>query len=273
MAGITVNTNISSLMAQQNLTTNQTKLAKTLERLSSGLRITEAKDDPAGLAIAESMQESIRALRKGSRNGNDGISLVQTAQGAMSQTLNILQRMREIASQASTGTYSSTDLANLDTEFQVLMSEVDRVQAVSTFNGISVLNGGSLSIQVGENSTSNDRLTITLTDTDTTTLTITGGDVTSNANAQTALDDLDTAIESITTGLAQLGAAQSNLEAAIGSNDIRATNLESARSRIMDADYAEESANLAKYMILNQSNVAMLSQANSAPQLVLSLLK
>lgn len=270
--GITVNTNVGSLVAQSYLADNQSKLSKTLSRLSSGLRVTEAKDDPAGLAIAQSMASSVRVLKQGSRNGNDGVSLLQTAQGAMSQTLDILQRMREIASQASSGTYGSGDLANLDTEFQALKNEIDRVQSTSTFNGIDLLNGGSVSIQIGENNTSNDRISLSLTTTDTTTLTINTDDVTSQSNAQGALDTLKAAIDTVTTGLATLGAAQSNLEAAVSSNDTRATNLDTARSRIMDADYAAESANLAKYMIMNQSNVAMLSQANSSPQLVLKLL-
>ncbi len=270
--GIIVNTNVGSLVAQSYLNSNQSKLSKTLNRLSSGLRVTEAKDDPAGLAIAQSMMSSVRALKQGSRNGGDGVSLLQTAQGAMTQTLDILQRMREIASQASSGTYSSTDLSNLDTEFQSLLTEIDRVQSTSTFNGIDLLNGGSVSIQIGEANTSNDRVSITLTATAASDLSIDTSDVTTNSNAQSALDAVKTAIETVTTGLASLGASQSNLEAAIASNDIRATNLDTARSRIMDADYAEESANLAKYMIMNQSNVAMLSQANSVPQLALKLL-
>ncbi len=270
--GIIVNTNVGSLVAQSYLNSNQSKLSKTLNRLSSGLRVTEAKDDPAGLAIAQSMMSSVRALKQGSRNGGDGVSLLQTAQGAMTQTLDILQRMREIASQASSGTYSSTDLSNLDTEFQALLGEIDRVQTTSTFNGVDLLNGGSVSIQIGEANTGNDRISITLTATAATDLSIDAEDVTTNSNAQSALDAVKDAIETVTTGLASLGASQSNLEAAISSNDIRATNLDTARSRIMDADYAEESANLAKYMIMNQSNVAMLSQANSVPQLALKLL-
>lgn len=270
--GIIVNTNVGSLVAQGYLNTNQAKLSKTLNRLSSGLRVTEAKDDPAGLAIAQSMLSSVRALKQGSRNGGDGVSLLQTAQGAMTQTLDILQRMREIASQASSGTYTSTNLTNLDTEFQALLTEIDRVQSTSTFNGVDLLNGGSVSIQIGEANTGNDRISLTLTATSASDLGIDSSDVTSNGNAQSALDAVKDAIDTVTTGLASLGASQSNLEAAIGSNDIRATNLDTARSRIMDADYAEESANLAKYMIMNQSNVAMLSQANSVPQLALKLL-
>lgn len=270
--GISVNTNIASLIAQQYLTDNQSKLSKTFTRLSSSLRVNEAMDDPAGLAIATGMDQSVKGLRQGSRNGNDGVSLIQTANGAMSQTLNLLQRMREIASQGSSGTYSSTDLSNLDTEYQSLLGEIGRVQQTSTFNGIALLSGGSVSIQVGENDTSNDRLSITLTATDATTLTINGTSVTSNTNAQSALNSLTTAIDAVTTGLAALGASQSNITAAISSNDARSTNLDAARSRIMDADYAEESANLAKYMIMNQSNIAMLAQANSAPQMVMKLL-
>lgn len=272
---LTINTNVSSLFAQQYLSGNSTKLADTLTRLSSGLRINSASDDPAGLAIAQNMQETINGLRQGSRNGNDGVSMVQTAQGAMNQILTTLQRMREIASQASTGSYQSADLANLDAEYQKLSGEIDRITTVSTFNGIQVLNGGSISIQVGANNTSNDRLSISMTSTSTgsTALNIAGTDVTTNGNAQSALDSLHTAIQSMTTGLATLGAAQSNLFAAIRSNDTFASNLQNAQSRIMDADFASESSNLAKFNILNQSNVAMLAQANSVPSLVLQLLR
>jgi flagellin len=271
--GLTVNTNIGALVAQQYLSGNQSKLSQALTRLSSGLRVNNAKDDPAGLAIAESMKQTIAGLKQGSRNGNDGVSLIQTASGAMGQVLNILQRMREIASQASSGTYSSGDLSNLDTEYQSLMTEVDRIQSTTKFNGISLLAAGSVSIQVGENNSSNDRISISMTGTTSTNLTINGGSVTSQSNAQTALDTLGVAIGKITTGMASLGAAQSKLEKAIINNNDRATNLDAARSRIVDADFAEESSNLATYQILSQSNVAMLSQANSMPQLVLQLLR
>jgi flagellin len=163
-------------------------------------------------------------------------------------------------------------LTNLETEFSNLLSEIDRVQQVSTFNGIALLSGGSVSIQVGENNTANDRISITLTNTGTSSLGISSATVATQSGAQSALDSLDTAISSVTTGLAQLGASQANLEAAIAANDTRTTNLQTASSRIMDADYAEESSNLAKYMIMNQSNVAMLAQANASSQLVLKLL-
>jgi flagellin len=274
---IAINTNVNSLLAQNNLTGNQAGLSQALNRLSSGLRINSAKDDAAGLAIAQGMQEFSKAYRQGSRNGNDGISLLQTAQTAMNDSLNLLQRMRELASEGASGTYSSTDLTNLNTEFSALNSEINRVASNTSFNGISLLNNaaGSLNIQVGTGNTSNDRLTINLTNTTTGSsgLNIASASVSSNANAQSALGTLDTAITAVTTGLAKLGANESNLEAAVNGNDAIATDLENAKSRIMDADFAAESGNLAKFNILNQANVAMLSQANSSPQMVLQLLK
>lgn len=272
---IVVNTNISSLLAQQYLTGNQQGLAQSLQRLSSGLRINDAEDDAAGLAVAQHMLESSTAYRQGSRNANDGISLVQTAQSAMQVTLSNLQRMREIANEATNGTLGTTDLANLDKEFQLLKNEVQRVSQVTTFNGISLLANatGSINIHVGENNTANDSLSITLTKTDTTTLGIASDNITTNGNAGTALNDLNTAIGDITTGLAQLGANERNLQAAISNNDAHATDIDEARSRILDADFAAESSNLAKFQILNQSNMAMLSQANSVPGMVLQLLK
>jgi flagellin len=195
----------------------------------------------------------------------------------MNDTLSILQRMREIADQGANGTYSTTDLSNLNTEFQALDNEVNRVANSVNFNGISLLNNstGSLSIQVGTGNTSNDRLTLTLTNATTGSagLNIASLDVTSNGNAQSALDTLNTAIQTVTTGLAQLGANESNLQAAVAGNDMVATDLESAKSRIMDADFAAESGNLAKFNILNQSNIAMLSQANSTPGMVMKLLQ
>jgi len=271
--GVAINTNVASLVAQRNLSTNQSMLAQTFSRLSSGLRVNEAKDDPAGMAISTSMQSSIRALIQGSRNGNDGVSLLQTANGAVTQSLNLLQRMREIASQAASGTYSSTDLGNLNTEYQSLLDEIDRVVNVSTFNGTDLLSGGSVTIQIGESNSTNDRISIGLISTSSSALSLSSTDVLSQGSAQTVLGTLHSAIETVTTGLASLGASQSNLAAAIDFNDTRTVNLQQARGRIVDADFATETANLSKFMILNQSNVAVLSQANSAPQLVLQLLQ
>lgn len=270
---ITINTNISSLMAQQSLGKTQDQLAQAINRLATGSRINTAKDNAAGLAIAEGMNAQVRGTRQGSRNGNDGISLIQTAEGGLNQTLSLLQRMRELASQASTGTYTSTDLANLDTEYQSLMTEIDRVAATVDFNGTKLMNAAAtISVQVGANNTANDRIDISLIDTSSATLAVTG-DVTSNANAQAALDLLDDAITTVTTGLAGLGASHSKIEAAVGGNMDRVTNLEAARSRIVDTDFAEESAKLAQLQILQQSGAAMLSQANSSGQVVLKLLQ
>lgn len=273
---IVINTNVGALQTQGYLSANQASLQKAMQRLASGKSINDAMDNAAGLAVSQHMEEAVRALRQGSKNANDGVSLVQTAQGAVQTNLSILQRMRELATQASTGTYGSTDLANIDKEFQALKSEIDRVANVTTFNEIALLDGttSSLSIQVGSNNTSDDRLTVTLTDSTTATL-FSGAsnvDLTTNAHAQGVLDTLNTAIGTLTTALAQMGADQSNLSRAITSNDDRATNLQAAESRIVDADYAAESSNMAQYQIMTQSGVAMLSQANSLPQMALKLL-
>jgi flagellin len=272
---ISINTNVSALLAQNYLTTNQAGLSQALQRLSSGQRINSAADDAAGLAVAQQMLESSIAYRQGSRNANDGVSMVQTAESAMLGTLNNIQRMREIANEGSTGTLDTEDLANLNSEYQALLNEVERISATTTFNGISLLanSTGSVSIHVGQNNTTNDSISVTLTKTDTTTLAIDGTAVTSNTLAGTALGLLDTAIGTLTTGLAQLGANEKNLLSAIDSNNSQATDLDAAKSRVMDTDFAVESSNLAKFQVLNQSNIAMLAQANSVPGMVMQLLR
>lgn len=272
---MTVNTNVSSLTAQSNLNQTQKNLSQTINRLSSGLRINDAKDDAAGLAISETMREAITALRQANRNANDGISLIKTSESAMREQLNILQRMREIATQGASGTYSTGNLTDMNLEFTALRSEVDRIASVSTFNGIALLDGtnATVTLQVGDQNNANNQRTITLTDTSIATLAINANDVTSQANARTALDALDTAIGSVTSGLAQLGADHSNLETTLRGNTARSDNLDAARSRIMDADFAAESANLTKFNILSQAGTSMLAQANAMPQAVLSLLQ
>lgn len=274
--GITVNTNVNSLLAQNYLTENQAGLAKAMQRLSSGFRINSAADDPAGLAISTSMSNTSNSLRQGVRNGNDGVSLVQTAESAMGDISNILGQMQTLATQASSGTYSSTQLSNLNTQFGALLSEVGRVAATTSFNGISLLDGStsSLSIQVGSGNTSNDRLSVSLANmtTGSAGLNIASLSLSSQSNAQSALSSLST-ITTVTTALATLGASEVNLSAAVGNDSGLAASLDAAKSRIMDADYSSESANMSKYNILNQANIAMLSQANSSPQMVLQLLK
>lgn len=274
---IVVNTNVTSLLAQNDLTLNEAGLSQAMQRLASGLRINNASDDPAGLAISVSMTQTIDALAQGAQNGNTGVSLVQTAQGAMLDISNIVQQMSTIAAQASTGTYTSTQLGNLNTTFQALLSEVERVASTANFNGVNLLNGttSSISIQVGQNNTSNDRLTVALSNltTGTSGLSISTLDVSSNSDAQTAMGTLQTALNTVTTALAQAGASEVNLTAAVNNNNSTVANLSDARSRIDDADYAAESANMSKYNILTQASIAMLSQANAIPSMALQLLQ
>ncbi|MEO8400420.1 MAG: flagellin [Gammaproteobacteria bacterium] len=271
-----INTNVNSLLAQNYLTDNQAKLSQALQRLSSGSRINNAADDPAGLAISTSMLNTSNSLRQGARNGNDGISLVQTAQSAMNDISNLLGQMTTLATQASTGTYSSTQLNNLDTQFGKLLSEIGRVAATTSFNGVNLLDGstGSVSIQVGSNNTSNDRLSITLNNltTGSSGLSISSLVLTSQSGAQSALSTLN-GITAVTTGLATLGASETNLTAAVAVDNSIATSLDAAKSRIFDADFAAESSNQAKYNILTQASIAMLAQANAVPNMVMQLLK
>lgn len=271
-----INTNVTSLLAQNYLANNQAGLSQAMQRLASGSRINDAADDPAGLAIGTSMANTSNSLRQASRNGNDAISMVQTAQTAINNISSLLGQMNTLATQASTGTYSSTQLGNLDTNFQALLSEINRVASITSFNGVNLLDGStsSVSIQVGSGNTSNDRLSVSLSNLTTGSAGLNIGtlDLTSTTNAQSALQAIS-AITSVTTALADLGASQVNLSASIGNNNAIATSLETAKSRIMDADFAAESANQAKYNILTQSSIAMLAQANSTPQMVLKLLQ
>ncbi len=271
---LTVNTNIASLQAQKSLGKTQEALAGTIQRLSTGYRINSAKDDSAGLAIAAGLTLQIRGLSQGSRNGNDGISMIQTAEGGLNQTLSLLTRMRELATQASSGTYSSSDSTNLNNEYQSLLSNIDQVAATVNFNGINLMDGSqtTVNVQVGSNNTANDRLSLALVDAQSVTLGV-SGDVLSTSNAQAEMDALSAAITTVTTGLSSLGASQTNLEAAVAGNHDLVTNLQAARSRIQDTDFAEESANLSKLQILQQSGAAMLSQANATAQVVMKLLQ
>ena len=271
-----INTNVNALLAQNYLANNQAGLSQALQRLSSGMRINGASDDPAGLAIGTSMTNTSNSLRQGVRNANDGISLVQTAESAMSNISSLLGQMTTLSAQASTGTYSSSQLANIDTQFSKLLAEINRVASSAAFNGVNLLDGstGSLSIQVGSGNTANDRLSVSLTNltTGSAGLNISTLTVASTSSAQSALEKLN-GLTAVTNGLAGLGASQVNLEAAVVNNNGTASSLDAAKSRIMDADYAAESSNQAKYNILTQASVAMLAQANSVPQMVMQLLK
>ncbi len=274
---LTVNTNIASLNAQRNLSNSQSSLNTSLQRLSSGLRVNSAKDDAAGLAIAERMNAQIRGLSVGIRNAGDGISLAQTAEGALASVTESLQRMRELSVQSANATNDAKDRTSLDSEYQALGKEIGRVLAGTEFNGLAILAGdsGSQSFQVGANNSANDRISVTTknmsTNTDITT--VTSGDVTSVSNAQSAIDNIDAALDTVNAERATLGAAQSRIETAIRSLETTRENTASARGRIVDADFATETANLTRTQILQQAGVAMLSQANAVPQLALALLQ
>jgi flagellin len=271
-----INTNIPSLTAQRNLNSSQGDLQTSLQRLSSGLRVNSAKDDAAGLAIAERQTSQIRGTNVAIRNANDGISLSQTAEGAIGSVSENFQRMRELAVQSANGTYSDAEgRANLDQEYQALAAEVDRVLADTRYNGLNILgaDAGATQYQIGANAT--DILTVTTTnlagDADITAAT--GSDVTTQANATAAIGLLDTAIQTVTSERASYGATQSRFESIVTNLQISAENESAARSRIMDADFAAETAELTRAQILQQAGVSILSQANALPQNVLALLQ
>jgi flagellin len=265
---LSINTNLLSLNAQRNLMTSQNSLATSMQRLSSGLRINSAKDDAAGLAIATRMDAQIRGINVAVRNANDGISLAQTAEGALSTVTDALQRMRELAVQAQNGSNGTSDRANLDTEYQQLSAEITRLAAQTKFNGIAIIGAGAgaQTFQVGANN--GDTLTIT-----TVAVTTVAGGVTTAAAASTAVAALDTALDTITSNRATYGAAISRFGMAISNLSITGENQTAAKGRIMDADFATETANLSRAQILQQAGTAMIAQANQQPNLVLNLLK
>ena len=264
----TINTNVASLNAQRNLSTSSMSLHTSLQRLSSGLRINSASDDAAGLAIADRMNAQIKGINIAVRNANDGISLAQTAEGALATTTDVLQRMRELAVQAQNGSNGTTDRANLDTEYQQLSGEITRIAAQTKFNGTAIVGAGAgaQTFQIGANN--GDTLTVT-----TTTVTTVSGGVTTAALASTAVAALDTALDTITTNRATYGAAINRFNFAIQNLQVTGENQNAARGRIMDADFAQETAALSRSQILQQAGTAMVAQANQLPQSVLKLLQ
>ncbi len=265
---MTINTNVVSLNAQRNLNMSQSSLATSMERLSSGLRVNSAKDDAAGLAIATRQNAQIRGINVAIRNANDGISLAQTAEGALATITDALQRMRELAVQAQNGSNGTSDRANLDTEYQQLSAEITRIAAQTKFNGTAIVgaSAGAQVFQVGPNG--GDTLTIT-----TTTVTTVAGGLTTAALASTAAGAIDTALDTINTSRASYGAAMSRFSMAIQNLQITGENMSAARGRIMDADFAAETANLSRAQILQQAGSAMVAQANQLPNQVLALLR
>ena len=266
-----INTNIASLNAQRNLNTSQSSLNTSLQRLSSGLRINSAKDDAAGLAIAEKMNAQSRGMTVAMRNANDGISAAQTAEAGLSAVTGHLQRMREIATQAASGQYDSTNRGALDKEYQQLASEITRAVEATTFNGTKLLDGkfSSVDFQIGATTSSESRIAVTIGSVGASSL----GDIKTASAAQSAMSSLDAAIDSVNTNRADLGAVQARFEGVLTQLSAAQENTEAARSRIMDTDYAGETAKLARSQILQQAGTAMLAQANALPQNVLSLLR
>ncbi len=264
----TINTNLASLNAQRNLSTSASSLATSMQRLSSGLRVNSAKDDAAGLAIAERMDTQARGMNVAIRNSNDAISMAQTAEGALGVISSNLQRMRELAVQAANGSYGTQDIGSLDAEFQLLAQENVRVVTSTKFNGTAVLDAfGSITFQVGANS--GDTITVPATS-----FTLTASTLgTTNATASAVITSLDTDINAIASTRATWGASQNRFEAVIANLRVGAENATASRGRIMDADYAMETANLSRAQILQQAGTAMVAQANALPQNVLSLLK
>ena len=271
--GLRINTNIASLNAQRNLHTVTGRLNGNFARLSSGLRIAIAADDAAGLAISERMRGKILSYTVASRNAQDGISLVQTAEGALNEVSNILGRMRELAMQAANGTMDTVDRATLDVEFQALDAEVQRIATSTEFNGTNILDGilGSIPIQVGLDS--GDTIVITSVNTQSATLGIDTLAVTSITLAETALGALDTAIQSVNTARGDLGATQNRMTSALASIFNARENLSAAESRIRDVDVAAETADLARNSIMQQAAVSVLQRANLQPQVALALLQ
>jgi flagellin len=274
-----INTNLISLNTQRNLSTTQNMLATSIQRLSSGLRVNSAKDDAAGLAIAERMSAQVRGMNVAIRNANDGISMAQVAEGALGKVGDMLQRMRELAVQSANATNSTSDRDNLNAEFTQLTAEITRTLDGTKFNGKAILAGdaGSMSFQIGAGTAGTDTLSVSTTDmsgdSDITAVvagTIDGADAT---NATAAIDLVDAALERVNTERATMGAVQNRFESVIGSLQVAVENQAAARSRIMDADFASETAALTRAQILQQAGVAMLSQANAVPNNVLALLR
>jgi flagellin len=270
-----VNTNVASLTAQRSLAKSSGELATALQRLSSGLRINSAKDDAAGLAISERLTTQVRGYNQAIRNAGDGISLAQTAEGGMEAITNSMQRMRELAVQAANYSNTTADRTAINSEFAQLKAEIDRVSQQTKFNTRGLLDGSftSATFQVGANS--GETISVdSITNMGATALGLTAAiDVTTAANASTAIGAIDTALTTVTSARANLGASINRFEQTVSNLRVTVENLSSARSRIQDADFAAETAALTRVQILQQSGMAVLSQANAIPQGVLSLLR
>ncbi len=275
---VAIQTNLASLEAQRNLNSTSKALQVSFNRLSSGFRINSAADDSAGLAISENMKMQIRSYSVAERNANDGISMTQTAEGALGQMTTLLTRMRELAMEASNGSMSSADRDYISTEFTQLQAELGRLQDSTSYDGTALLGTGvtNVDFQVGINNTATDRITVTFGNLDLSVLRSTasaqvGG--TDGTSAQVALDQIDATLKTISTTRANFGAAMNRFDTTISNIQTVRTNISAANSRIRDVDVAEESATMAKSQVLSQAGASVLAQANQLPQLALGLLK
>jgi flagellin len=274
-----INTNISAINAQRSLSKTQASLQTTMQRLASGLRINVAKDDAAGIAIASRMTAQIRGLSQAVRNANNAISLVQTIEGGLDEIHNMLQRMRELAVQAADDSNTDSDRTSLDTEFQALKAEIDRIAKSTTFNNQNVLDDSASNIdrdfQIGSDNADNNRITVAAIDARVENLSsgLSSADLTNKANAQSAIDDAQEAINRVLEYKGTLGAVNNRLEYTMANLNNIIENVTAARSRVMDADFAVETANLTRATILQQAGISVLAQANQQPQTVLALLQ
>ena len=273
--GLRVNTNVTSINAQRNLASVTDRLSGNFRRLSTGLRISSAADDAAGLAISERLRSQVRSLEQAKRNANDGISMVQTAEGALNEVSSILTRLRELAVQSANGSVSNQDRNTLNEEFTSLVNEVDRIGRSTEFNGIKLLDGSSsaVSFQVGFGTTATiDTLSVSLAASLSTSLALSSLDIGSGGSTSTAITNIDSAINSVSSLRGSLGAIQNRLGSTINNLAIQTENLSSAESRIRDVDVAYETAQLTRNSILQQASISILSQANAQPQSALRLL-
>jgi flagellin len=274
---LTVNTSVPTLNAINNLAKTQRSLSGSFERISSGMRIAKAADDAAGLGVATNLQAQSSSGKQAMRNTNDGISIIQTAEGAMDEVGDILNRMRELAVQSSSETLDDDERAYIQDEYEQLTGEVDRIANVTEFNGIKLSDGtnADLDVQVGTMDSVDDRISITLGDLSAGTLAVDTGsvDLSSAATAQDAITTIDSAIDSVNSYRSDLGSVQNRLDSALSSMENYTVNLQSAESRIRDADFAVETAELSKQQILSQAGTTVLAQAKGLNQSALSLLQ
>lgn len=275
--GLRVNQNVSSLNAQRNLGNSTGNLQRSLQRLSSGLRITRAADDAAGLAISEGFRADVRSISQATRNANDGISLLQVGEGALNEVSGLLIRQRELAIQAANGTLGDSERETINNEFQDLTAEINRISEVTEFNGTSVLGGGgSTTFQIGVGATENDRVTVQSVDSQASSIGLGSGagnaTVSTQAAAGSALASIDNAISNVASLRASFGTVQNRLESSIRSLAVAQENTAAAESRIRDVDFASETAELTRNQVLQQAGISVLAQANVSTQSALSLL-